>query len=164
MNTLEKYINYLASFVNERGGHAHKNHALKTSNGDFVKNSGEPWDYEFFSRDNLYCFDAKETHSKSINLKSFLRNKSNLKQFNNFNAVSSLSPFYVCGFLVWFAHEIDYGLRFFNINLILNFLKSGQKSISINDGELFHPLRLVKLCINSSPAFLYPLRHFVFLP
>ena len=55
---LENYMNQVCEFLNNSGFHAHKNNPLRTFEGKYIE--GEPFDYEFFIKGRVYCFDAKE--------------------------------------------------------------------------------------------------------
>ena len=61
--TFEAYLNKLCKYVNAHGGHAHKNNPLVSQHGAFIKGGGEPFDYEFFTCDEIHLFDAKECSS-----------------------------------------------------------------------------------------------------
>lgn len=150
--SLEKYLDYLVNIVNTNGGHAHKNHTLRSSKGAPVKNHGEPFDYEFFTRTSLVCIDAKECSGNSLNIKSFLAKKSNAKQVENFKRISALDYMYECGFLIFFvnrAHSLNICdcLRFIEINNFISIYRNGEKSLTPHHGRAFNPdILTVKCC------------------
>lgn len=142
-NYLENFLNDLINQIKRRGGHAHKNNALRTIHGTAIE--GEPFDYEFFGKNKVFCFDAKETNSHKIYFSSFLANPSNRKQFNNLASLKIHSPEYtVCGFLVHFK-KFD-RVVFFDIDLFSN---QTSAYLTPDDGEDFDFQQLFSACICS---------------
>lgn len=58
---LENYIDTICAYCNAKGYHAHKNQPKRLANGAYLE--GEPFDYEFFIKGRVLCFDAKENFS-----------------------------------------------------------------------------------------------------
>lgn len=155
--TLENYLSYLVNFINSHGGHAHKNYTLRTSSGQVVSNHGEPFDFEFFAQNKIFCLDAKECSTEKLNIKAFLNKSNNAKQFKHFENISHLNKnFYVCGFLIYFIKnsfslKVDKCLRFIEINYFLNSLNDSKKYFSSDSGVPFQPMNFIADCTRSTP-------------
>ena len=139
---LEQYINYLVQVVNTWGGHAHKNNSLRTFEGINIAGGGEPWDYEFFEHDKIFCFDAKEC--------GFLSSPSNKNQFGNLSAVNNSCGYALCGFLVWFWKLDAKNLYFFPIQKIKFLLNNNEYRLTPDIGNLFKPIDLLNRCTKKS--------------
>lgn len=121
---LEAEINKLVEYINASGGHAHKNHAERLSDGTYIR--GEPFDYEIFLRDYKAVFDAKECHELKWRLKEKdIVQMENLKHCKN----SGLDAF----FLIYF-YPIK-KLKKIDVDKVIEVLSSGKKSISHELGE-----------------------------
>ena len=58
----ENKIKQVCDYIEEIGGHAHKNHAERLQDGTYIK--GEPFDYEIFLPNYKAVFDAKECKTR----------------------------------------------------------------------------------------------------
>lgn len=123
---LEKEIGQILKYLESIGIHGHKNNALRTQTGDYI--SGEPFDYEVIGK-TLFCFDAKECENKLWNLKTNakLNQVNSLKMCKNHGA----SAF----FLVYFVPENK--VTMFDVDIIIDALAQGNKSLSSGEGVVF---------------------------
>lgn len=125
----ERSLNQVCKKIQSLGFHAHKNQPTRNYDGKFI--SGEPFDYEIFTKNVKWCFDAKECHSNSWNLHNAKISQINaLKQCKN----AGLDAF----FLVYF-YPVKKVIRF-DVDLIINTDKKSLKpedGIEVNLNELF---------------------------
>jgi hypothetical protein len=125
-NDFEYQIDKLIKYINDNKlGHAHKNHPNRLFNGKYI--GGEPFDYEIFTKDHKYVFDAKETHSA----KWKILNK-DIKQAKNLLAChnAGLEAF----FLIYFYQKKEY--RRLNIIDFIEIVKS-RKYVGFDDCDTF---------------------------
>lgn len=113
---LERSLNKLCKEIQKQGFHAHKNEPKRTYDGRFI--SGEPFDYEIFTPNYKWCFDAKECKGDSWNLSNAKLSQVNaLKQCKN----AGLDAF----FLVYF-YQTKKLIRF-DVDTVINSDKSSLK-------------------------------------
>ena len=119
---LESQLNKVIKYVNEIGGHAHKNNPNRTVEGIYL--TGEPFDYEIFLRDYKACFDAKEVKGNVWNLKEKdIKQAENLKHCKN----TGLEAYFLILFNQKELLEID-------VDKVIEELKKGKKSIHKRKG------------------------------
>ena len=117
---LEKTINKLCREIQKQGFHAHKNQPERTYSGRFI--AGEPFDYEIFTDQVKWCFDAKECKRNTWSLTNAKMTQVNaLKQCKN----AGMEAF----FLVYF-YPIKKLIRF-DVDLII---QTEKKSLKPEDG------------------------------
>lgn len=124
---LESEINRILKYLNSIGIHGHKNHANRTHEGKYL--DGECFDYEVISGGKVYCFDAKEVHSPTWNLKTNAK-LSQIKALYD-TAENGAEAF----FLVWFA--IQNKIIRFDIYKVRGALEKGVSSLKPEDGSEF---------------------------
>lgn len=119
---LESQINKVIKYVNEIGGHAHKNNPSRTVDGIYL--SGEPFDYEIFLKNYKACFDAKEVKGDVWHLKDKdVKQAENLKHCKNIG----LNAYFLILFNQKELLEVD-------VDDVIEELKKGKKSIHKEKG------------------------------
>lgn len=120
-------MNRVLKHLNNIGIHGHKNHANRTQDGTYIE--GEPFDYEVISQGKTYCFDTKECHADSWNLKT----NAKISQIKNlYDAAQNGAESF---FLVWFATSNK--IITFNIYKVREALEQGVSSLKAEDGSAF---------------------------
>lgn len=118
----EHQIQKVLDYVNNVGGHAHKNHAERLQDGTYIK--GEPFDYEVFLENYKAVFDAKECATDTWHmLKKDIVQAENLKHCKN----AGIDAY----FLIYFK---DIGVLEIDIDKVIKVLEQGKKSISYKLG------------------------------
>ena len=128
---LERSLNKLIRIIQKKGFHAHKNQPERTYSGKFI--AGEPFDYEIFTDKVKWCFDAKECHETSWNIKT----NAKITQVNALKQCQNAG--FEAFFLVYF-HESKKLIRF-DIDLIIQTDKKSLKpedGVEVNLNEIFN--------------------------
>lgn len=121
-HNLEIQIGRLFSFLNERGVHAHKNHARRTVDGLYLE--GEPFDYEIFVSPP-HVFDAKECQGNCWSL-------SNAKPTQIKHLLNCRNHGAEAYFLVLFGGK---DLRRFDAEFVRDAIANGRKSLEKFEGK-----------------------------
>jgi penicillin-binding protein-related factor A (putative recombinase) len=122
--SLEQRLDKLCEWINNHGGHAHKNHAQRTVDG--VYKAGEPFDYEIFYHGKVRCFDAKECKAAAWSL-------SNAKLLQVKNLLQCADNGADAFFLVYFYPSEK--LIKFDVRAVRNAMAAGEKSLRAERGE-----------------------------
>ena len=117
----ENKIKQVCDYVEEIGGHAHKNHAERLKDGTYIK--GEPFDYEIFLPNYKAVFDAKECKTRKWHMADKdIRQCDEMKKCKN----AGLKAY----FLICFeGHDV----RMIDVDTVIEILKYGSKTIPAAD-------------------------------
>ena len=117
----ENKIKQVCDYIEEIGGHAHKNHAERLQDGTYIK--GEPFDYEIFLPNYKAVFDAKECKTRQWHMvDKDIRQCDEMKKCKN----AGLKAY----FLICFeGHDV----RMIDVDTAIATLRSGSKTISAAD-------------------------------
>ena len=114
----ENQIQKVCDYVEEIGGHAHKNHAERLQDGTYIK--GEPFDYEIFLPGYMAVFDAKECKTRKWKMvDKDIRQCDEMKKCKN----AGLKAY----FLICFE---EHDVRMIDVDTAIDSLKRGSKTIS----------------------------------
>ena len=131
----ERQIEKVCEYVEKKGGHAHKNHPARTTEGTYLK--GEPFDYEIFIPGYHCVFDAKKSATDVWHmLKKDIVQADNLYRCRK----AGLEAY----FLICFENK---DVKQVDIEKVIAVLETGKKSIPKSLGrewELLKELRLWK--------------------
>lgn len=117
----ENKIKQVCDYVEEIGGHAHKNHAERLQDGTYIK--GEPFDYEIFLPNYKAVFDAKECKTNKWHMADKdIKQCDEMKKCKN----AGLKAY----FLICFeGHDV----RMIDVDTVIESLKYGCKTIPAAD-------------------------------
>lgn len=117
----ENQVKKVCEYVEEIGGHAHKNHAERLQDGTYIK--GEPFDYEIFLPNYKAVFDAKECKTNKWHMvDKDIRQCDEMKKCKN----AGLKAY----FLICFeGHDV----RMIDVDTAIEILKYGSKTIPAAD-------------------------------
>lgn len=128
----EKRVEKVLDYIDSIGGHAHKNNAFRTIEGDFIK--GEPFDYEAFIPGYHCVFDAKKSATDVWHMqKKDLIQANNLKKCKN----AGLNAYFLICFENNDVKEID-------IDKVVDVLERGSKSIPKKLGTEWQLLKILE--------------------
>ena len=149
-NMLENYLNQVCTFLNNSGFHAHKNNPLRTFDGRYI--DGEPFDYEFFIKRRVYCFDAKENMSSASRWKVLLTGNRGIRtnariRKQAVNLIHCKNNGAIAFFLVAFKPEESsiFKLRMYDAEDVLAAIDNSIHYLDIKQGRPFDINELINL-------------------
>ena len=129
---LDKEVDKLLDYITLMGYHGHKNHPLRTSDGQWLQ--GEPYDYDLFLPGYHAAFDTKECATRSWHMQpKDIRQADTLLRCQK----AGLDAF----FLILFEGKV---LRKVPAKLASDTLEAGHKTIHMEDCEVWSIERILR--------------------
>ena len=128
----EKQVEKVLNYVEAIGGHAHKNNAFRTIEGDFIK--GEPFDYEIFLPNYKAVFDAKECKTREWHMVD-----KDIKQCNEMKKCKN------AGFKAYFLICYEgHDVRMVDVDTAITTLRRGSKTIRAEGNPEWDLIKILK--------------------